>query len=152
MLKAVKFGGYRLKEDTEKLKKCTKMFTYKVTGPKAELAEFLKFQKSRGFQAPLLPDGSVLYTTAYNKVNNETQLEMKYDGSGYNHFDRAWEDFVDSVSAIEDEQIKAVYINKQINNAITSTRAVVMDTLSDFDDDGTDEEEPLAPQKKVRNS
>lgn len=150
MLKAVKFGSYRLKEDTEKLKKGTKMFRYKVTGPKAELAEFLEHQKSVGVKAPLLADGSVLYITAYNKVNKVTQLEMKYDKSGYNHMDMAWDDFTDSVNAIDDEQIKAVFINRNIDNAVTSTMAVignVMDSLEEIDEEDIEDDEPLVKKK-----
>jgi hypothetical protein len=150
MLKATKIGSFRLKEDTAKMKKGSKMFRYKVTGPKAELAEFAKHQKSKGMESPVMADGSVLYITAFNKVNTVTQLEKKWDGTGYNHLDTEWENFTDSVAAIEDEQIKAIFISKTIDSAITSTRAVMSEVASGFvdlddDDDSDDDEEIVTP-------
>jgi hypothetical protein len=131
MLKATKFGKYRNA-------KGTKVYKYKVTGSQKELKEFAAYQKSQGMQEPILADGSVLYLTAYNKVNKVTTLERKWDGSGYNHLDEKWEDFEDSVSAITDADIKAVYITKQIDSAIGAVKAVMAEAASGFDDDDDD--------------
>ena len=133
MLKAVKFGKYRNA-------KGTKVFKYKVTGNAKELKEFAEYQKSQGMQEPVLADGSVLYLTAFNKVNKVTTLERKWDGSGYNHLDEKWEDFEDSVSAIGDSDIKAVYITKQIDSAIGAVKAVMAEAASGFDDSDDDDD------------
>jgi hypothetical protein len=131
MLKATKFGKYRNA-------KGTKVFKYKVTGNAKELKEFAEYQKSQGMQEPVLADGSVLYLTAFNKVNKVTTLERKWDGSGYNHLDEKWEDFEDAVSAIGDADIKAVYITKTIDSAIGAVKAVMAEAASGFDDDDDD--------------
>jgi hypothetical protein len=133
MLKATKFGKYRNA-------KGTKVFKYKVTGNAKELKEFAAYQKSQGMQEPILADGSVLYLTAFNKVNKVTTLERKWDGSGYNHLDEKWEDFEDSVSAITDTDIKAVYITKQIDSAIGAVKAVMAEAASGFDDEDDDDD------------
>jgi hypothetical protein len=134
MLKATKFGKYRNA-------KGTKVFKYKVTGNAKELKELADYQKSQGMQEPVLADGSVLYLTAFNKVNNVTTLERKYDGSGYNHLDSKWEDFEDAVSAIGDSDIKAVYITKQIDSAIGAVKAVMAEAAAGFDDSDDEEDE-----------
>jgi hypothetical protein len=135
VLKATKFGKYRNA-------KGTKVFKYKVTGNAKELKELADYQKSQGMQEPVLADGSVLYLTAFNKVNNVTTLERKYDGSGYNHLDSKWEDFEDAVSAIGDSDIKAVYITKQIDSAIGAVKAVMAEAAAGFDDsDDSDDED-----------
>ena len=133
MLKATKFGKYRNA-------KGTKVFKYKVTGNAKELKELADYQKSQGMQEPVLADGSVLYLTAFNKVNNVTTLERKYDGSGYNHLDEKWEDFEDAVSAIGDSDIKAVYITKQIDSAIGAVKAVMAEAAAGFDDSDDDDD------------
>jgi len=156
MLKATKFGKYRNA-------KGTKVFKYKVTGNAKELKELADYQKSQGMQEPVLADGSVLYLTAFNKVNNVTTLERKYDGSGYNHLDSKWEDFEDAVSAIGDSDIKAVYITKQIDSAIGAVKAVMAEAAAGFDDSDDDDdsddsedveevedvEDVIAPMSKV---
>lgn len=150
MLKATKFGKYRNA-------KGTKVFKYKVTGNAKELKELADYQKSQGMQEPVLADGSVLYLTAFNKVNNVTTLERKYDGSGYNHLDSKWEDFEDAVSAIGDSDIKAVYITKQIDSAIGAVKAVMAEAAAGFDDsddeededDSEDVEDVITPEPKV---
>lgn len=150
MLKATKFGKYRNA-------KGTKVFKYKVTGNAKELKELADYQKSQGMQEPVLADGSVLYLTAFNKVNNVTTLERKYDGSGYNHLDSKWEDFEDAVSAIGDSDIKAVYITKQIDSAIGAVKAVMAEAAAGFDDsddeededDSEDVEDVIVPETKV---
>jgi hypothetical protein len=135
VLKATKFGKYRNA-------KGTKVFKYKVTGNAKELKELADYQKSQGMQEPVLADGSVLYLTAFNKVNNVTTLERKYDGSGYNHLDSKWEDFEDAVSAIGDSDIKAVYITKTIDSAIGAVKAVMAEAAAGFDDsDDSDDED-----------
>jgi hypothetical protein len=134
MLKATKFGKYRNA-------KGTKVFKYKVTGNAKELKEFAEYQKSQGMQEPVLADGSVLYLTAFNKVNKVTTLERKWDGSGYNHLDEKWEDFEDAVSAIGDSDIKAVYITKTIDSAIGAVKAVMAEAASGFDDDDDEGDE-----------
>jgi len=164
MLKATKFGKYRNA-------KGTKVFKYKVTGNAKELKEFADYQKSQGMKEPVLADGSVLYLTAFNKVNKVTTLERKYDGSGYNHLDEKWEDFEDAVSAIGDADIKAVYITKTIDSAIGAVKAVMAEAASGFDDSDDDDdveddddsddsddfegvedvEDTLAPPTKKRN-
>lgn len=142
MLKATKFGKYRNA-------KGTKVFKYKVTGNAKELKELADYQKSQGMQEPVLADGSVLYLTAFNKVNNVTTLERKYDGSGYNHLDSKWEDFEDAVSAIGDSDIKAVYITKQIDSAIGAVKAVMAEAAAGFDD--SDDEDDSDDSEEVED-
>lgn len=145
MLKAQKVSRYRILDGDNKGKK---MHVYRVTGPAAELKDFIKHQKSVGMKDPVNEDGSVRFMTMYPSVNKTVELQKTT--KGYRLNDEDYEDFIDTVDILENERVQQAFIDRNIDNAIKSVRSKV--AVVSLDDDDADDEEETAPAKKTRKT
>lgn len=145
MLKAQKVSRYRILDGDNKGKK---MHVYRVTGPAAELKDFIKHQKSVGMKDPVNEDGSVRFMTMYPSVNKTVELQKTT--KGYRLNDEDYEDFIDTVDILENERVQQAFIDRNIDNAIKSVRSKV--AVVSLDDDDADDEEETAPAKRTRKT
>lgn len=145
MLKAQKVNRYRILDGDNKGKK---MHVYRVTGPAAELKDFIKHQKSVGMKDPVNEDGSVRFMTMYPSVNKTVELQKTT--KGYRLNDEDYEDFIDTVDILENERVQQAFIDRNIDNAIKSVRSKV--AVVSLDDDDDDDAEETAPAKKTRKT